>query len=55
MRWWDRWTRKFDGWVARRRRFLKRIVARIPEAAGQKVPAVVSVTVPETRGPVPKR
>jgi hypothetical protein len=51
----DQWTRKYKGWVEWKRRFLKGIVERIPEAAGQKVPAVAVVTVPGSHGPVPKR
>jgi hypothetical protein len=50
MKWWNQWARKHDdGWVERRRRFLKTLAERIPGAPGQKVPAVVGVTVPETR------
>ena len=56
MKWWNQWTRRHDdGWVEQRRRFLKMFAERIPEAAGQKVPAVAGVTVPEIRITVPNR
>jgi hypothetical protein len=56
MKRWNQWTRKHEGgWVEQRHRFLKKFAERIPEAAGQKVPAVAGVTVPETRVTVSNR
>ena len=53
MKWWNQWTRKHDdGWVERGRRFLKMLAERIPKVVGPKEPAVVGVTVPETRAKV---
>ena len=50
MKWWNPWTRKVDdGWIERRRRFLRMIAERIREAVGPKVPVMVGITVPETR------
>ncbi len=55
MKRWNQWTRKHDDVVGRRRRILKMSAESIPEAAGQKVPAVAGATVPETRVTVPNR
>jgi hypothetical protein len=55
MKRWNQWTRKHDDVVERKPRFQKTFAERIPEAAGQKVPAVAGVTVPETRVTVPNR
>ena len=56
MKWWNQWTRKHEeGWAERRRQFQKRFADTIQAAAGEKVPAVAGVTVPEIRGTVRNR
>ena len=55
MKRWNQWTRKHDEVVERMSRFQKTFAEGTPEVAGQKVPAVAGVTVPETRVTVPNR
>ena len=56
MKLWNHWTRRHDdGWVERRHRILKAFAERIPEAEGQKVPAVAGVAVPEPRATLRNR
>ena len=55
MKRWNQWTRKHDDVVERRPRSQKTFAESIPEAAGQKVPAVAGGTVPKTRVTVPNR
>jgi len=50
MKLWKQWSRKLDGWVERRRRFQSGGPERVPEFAGQQVPAVEVARVP-TRAP----
>ncbi len=46
MKLWKQWSRKLDGWVERRRRFLKTGPERVLDLAGRQVPAVEGARVP---------
>ncbi len=45
---WNKWSRKLDGWVERRRHFQKKSVEKAHDAVEPKVPAADVATKPKS-------